>query len=62
MGKKVKVSISEDQKFLRELDEIIEKYSLANRSALYRKWARKGFKELKEDLGIPLKQEIAPAV
>ena len=56
------MSISIDEDFLRQLDETIEDYSLANRSALIQKWSRNGFKKLKEKLGISTKQEIAPEV
>jgi len=55
---KIKVSVSMDAEFIRELDEIIEKHDLTSRSALIQKWARIGFKKLKEEHGIK-KREIA---
>jgi len=59
MGKKRQYSISLDEDFMDELDKVIDKYSLANRSALIQKWSKIGFKKLKENL--PKKQEIAVA-
>lgn len=57
MGKKHQYSISLDEEFMDELDKTIEKFSLANRSALIQKWSRIGFEKLKENL--PKKREIA---
>lgn len=62
MGKKKQFSFSMDEEFMDELDEIIEKYDLTSRSALIQKWARIGFKKLKEVHGIPLRHEIAPEI
>jgi len=50
-----------DKNFLAELDRVIEKYSLANRSALIQQWSGVGFERLKRELGIR-KIEIAPEV